>query len=107
MVSHPADYPWSSYRGNAIEINIEFLTAHSCYQALGKTAFERQASYRALFNQGIDDLTLEEIRDATNKAWVLGENKFKQQIEQQTGRRASPLGKGGDRKSKAYKNQPL
>jgi putative transposase len=38
---------------------------------------------------------------------VLGENKFKQQIEQQAGRRASPLGKGGDRKSKAYKNQPL
>jgi putative transposase len=74
-------------------INIELLTAHSCYQALGKTAFERQASYRALFNQGIDDL--EEIRDATNKAWVLGENKFKQQIEQQAGRRASPLGKGG------------
>jgi putative transposase len=81
MVSHPVEYPWSSYRGNALEINIELLTAHSCYQALGKTAFERQASYRTLFNQGIDDLTLEEIRDATNKAWVLGENKFKQHLD--------------------------
>jgi putative transposase len=72
-----------------------------------QNCIQRQASYRVLFDQGIDDLTLEKIRDATNKAWVLGENKFKQQIEQQAGRRASILGKGGDRKSKVYKNQPL
>jgi putative transposase len=107
MVSHPAEYPWSSYRGNALETNIELLTEHGCYQALGETASKRQVAYRALFDYGIDDLTLEEIRDATNKAWVLGENRFKQQIEQQAGRRASPLPKGGDRKSKSYKNQPL
>jgi putative transposase len=31
---------------------------------------------------------------------MLGENRFKQQIEQQTGRRTEPLAKGGDRKSK-------
>jgi putative transposase len=107
MVSHPSEYPWSSYRGNALETNIELLTEHGCYQALGETASKRQVAYRALFDYGIDDLTLEEIRDATNKAWVLGENRFKQQIEQQAGRRASPLPKGGDRKSKSYKNQPL
>ena len=33
---------------------------------------------RVLLDQGIDELTLEEIRDATNKVWVLGENRFKQ-----------------------------
>jgi putative transposase len=38
---------------------------------------------------------------------VLGENRFKQQIEEQAGRRSSPLPKGSDRKSKAYKNKPL
>lgn len=107
MVSHPAEYPWSSYRGNALETNIELLTEHGCYQTPGETASKRQVAYRALFDHGIDDLTLEEIRDATNKAWVLGENRFKQQIEQQAGRRASPLPKGGDRKSKSYKNRPL
>jgi putative transposase len=107
MVSHPAEYPWSSYRDNALEVNIDLLTAHNCYLALGKTAIEGQDTYRALFDQGIDELTLEEIRDATNKAWVLGENRFKQQIEEQAGRRASPLPKSGDRKSKDSKNQPL
>jgi putative transposase len=61
-----------------------------------QNCIQRQSSYRVLFDQGIDDLTLEQIRDATNKAWVLGENRFKEQIEQQAGRRASVLG-----------NQPL
>jgi hypothetical protein len=35
-----------------------------------QNCIQRQASYRVLFDQGIDDLTLEQIRDATNKAWV-------------------------------------
>jgi hypothetical protein len=48
-------------------------------------------------------LILQEIRDATNKARVLGENRFKQQVEQQTGRRAVPLARGGDRKSKFFR----
>ena len=51
----------------------------------------------------IEELALQEIRDATNKAWVLGENRFKQKVEQQAGRRASPLAKGGDRKSKTFR----
>jgi putative transposase len=54
-----------------------------------QNCIQRQSSYRVLFDQGIDDLTLEQIRDATNKAWVLGENRFKEQIEQQAGRRAT------------------
>jgi putative transposase len=107
MVNHPAQYPWSSYRGNALETNIELLSAHHCYQALGSNDLERKNAYRALFEHDIDELTLAEIRDATHKAWVLGNNRFKQQIEVQAGRRASPLPNGGDRKSKAFKNQRL
>jgi putative transposase len=107
MVDHPAEYPWSSYRGNALDMDIGLLTTHSCYEALGIDDNERQNAYRALFDYHIEDLALQEIRDATNKAWVLGENRFKQQIEQQAGRRASPLPKGGDRKSKVYRNQLL
>ena len=107
LVGHPAQYPWSSYRGNTSETNIELLSQHDCYQALGSNDVERQNAYGGLFEQSIDELTLDEIRDATNKAWVLGSNKFKQQIETQTGRRTSPLPNGGDRKSKAFKNQRL
>ncbi|PKM18268.1 MAG: transposase, partial [Gammaproteobacteria bacterium HGW-Gammaproteobacteria-15] len=43
------------------------------------------------------------IRDATNKAWVLGDGRFKAQIAAKTGRRPEPLGRGGDRKSAAFR----
>jgi putative transposase len=63
--------------------------------------------YKSLFEQEIPDYTIKEIRDATNKAWVLGDSRFKQQIEVQTGRRASPQVRGGDRKSEKYKANQL
>ena len=105
MVEHPAEYPWSSYHGNALDKSIGLLTPHSCYSALGRDNSERKANYGALFQHHISEFTLKEIRDATNKAWVLGDSRFKEQIEAQTGRRASPQHRGGDRKSEAYKAQ--
>jgi putative transposase len=104
MVEHPAEYSWSSYHHNALDKQIALLTPHPCYLALGNSLTKRKQAYQALFQQHIPDLSLTEIRDATNKSWVLGDNCFKQQIEEQTGRRASPMPRGGDRKSKAYKD---
>jgi len=63
---------------------------------------DRAKAYRALFNGHISDTTLDEIRKATNKAWVLGSNYFKEKIEKQIKRPASPKKKGGDRKSSEY-----
>lgn len=107
MVKHPVEYPWSSYQNNAEGKTIELLTPHNCYQSLGKTDKKRQEKYKSLFEHEIPDNTIKEIRDATNKAWVLGDSKFKQQIEVQTGRRASPQVRGGDRKSEKYKANQL
>ncbi|NQZ67621.1 MAG: transposase, partial [Lentisphaeria bacterium] len=76
-----------------------------CYLALGKTDNKRQLAYRALFDETISLQTLEEIRDALNKAWVLGDDGFKEQIEKQTGRRVSPIKRGGDRKSEGYREE--
>ena len=107
MVKHPAEYPWSSYHRNALDKEIQVITPHQCYEELGSSDTERKAVYQSLFEQHIPDLTLDEIRNATNKAWVLGENRFKQQIEKQTGRRAKPLPQGGDRKSLLFKSLKL
>lgn len=104
MVEHPAEYPWSSYHANALDKDIELITPHSLYVQLSKNNKERKAQYQTLFKHHIPDLSLKEIREATNKAWVLGSEGFKQQIETQTGRRASPLQRGGDRKSKVYRD---
>ena len=103
MVAHPAEYPWSSYQYNALGKPIELITPHIIYQGLAKTEKTRQKRYSALFDKMIPDYTLEEIRDSINRAWVLGDERFKQQIEKQTGRRTSPLTRGGDRRSEEYR----
>lgn len=103
MVDHPAEYPWSSYQYNALSKPIELITPHFLYQGLAKTQKTRQKRYAVLFDKMIPDYTLEEIRESINRAWMLGDERFKRQIEQQTGRRASPLPRGGDRKSKKYR----
>ena len=103
MVAHPAEYPWSSYHSNALDKEIELITPHRLYAQLGKNKVERRAAYQALFKHQIPEMSLREIREATNKAWVLGSKKFQQQVEAQTGRRAAPMQRGGDRKSRAYK----
>jgi len=103
MVQHPVDYPWCSYQRNALGRPIELITPHFLYQGLAKTDATRQKRYTALFEHEIPDYTLEQIRDSVNRAWVLGNAGFIQQIEKKTGRQASPKTRGGDRKSEKYK----
>lgn len=103
MVAHPSEYPWSSYRSNALGHPDELLTTHQEYMRLGKSEEERQAAYRQLFKHRISESSLEKIREATNKGWVLGNDRFKQRIQKQLERRVEPSAKGGDRKSEKYR----
>jgi len=102
MVSHASEYPWSSYQGNALGKPIQLLTPHTLYSRLGKTEVERKSAYRALFRGKMPERDLVAIRESTNKEWVLGDDRFKAQIEAKTGHRSAPLGRGGDRKSAAF-----
>jgi len=52
----------------------------------------------------IPDITLNAIREATNKAWVLGDNNFKRRVEKKLNRQVESSGHGGDRKSGHYQN---
>lgn len=105
MVEHPSEYPWSSYRGNAMGKKIELLVPHDIYCRLGKEPEDRQKAYRELFRGRMGEKTLTEIREATDKAWVLGDARFKAQVEEMTGRRADIRQRGGDRKSDRYREQ--
>ncbi|MBN0989878.1 transposase [Amphritea pacifica] len=107
MVDFPADYRWSSYHATALGKEITLLTPHEIYLALGSTPAERQTVYTALFSGFIPVHTLEGIRNATNKACILGSERFKAEIEQQLGRRVQAGLHGGDRRSKAYQDQQL
>lgn len=103
MVADPADYPWSSYSFNALGRSDDLVTPHFELQRLGNNDSERQAAYRALFKRAIAETQLNEIRDATNKAWALGDGRFKERIQSQLARRVEPLARGGDRKSAQFK----
>lgn len=103
LVAHAAQYPWSSYQGNALGKPIQLLTPHPLYRQLGKTGAEQQGAYRALFLGRMAERDLAAIREATNKAWVLGDDRFKAEIEARTGRRSMPARRGGDRKSAAFR----
>ncbi len=102
MAEHPADYPWSSYRYNALGQSDALVIQHALYKALGLTDEARQESYRSLFSTKLEEKTLTAIRESTNKAWVLGSDYFKEKIADKVNRPVSPKAKGGDRKSEEY-----
>ena len=78
------------------------VTPHPLYQTLAETPEKRREMYRALFDQHLDETSLKKIREATNKAWVLGSAYFKEKIEVRLNRQVAPRQKGGDRKSEEY-----
>ena len=59
----------------------------------------RQQAYRGLFLDQMDEGLIDEIRDTLNHELVLGRSRFKDLIEQETGRQAR-LGKPGRPASK-------
>ena len=107
MVTHPADYPWSSYRYNALGKPDGVITPQREYSRLGKTDAQRQSAYRQMFETQLAEKALVEIRLATNKTWVLGSDQFKARIERQLKRRVSPAPRGGDRKSEDYRRKAI
>lgn len=72
------------------------------YRALGPDEDRRRSAYRALFDRQIDPATIDALREATNKAWVLEDDRFRADIERKLNRRASPRPRGGDRRSEEF-----
>lgn len=90
MVNHPAAYPWSSFHANALGKSIALWQPHPSYLVLGNNSVQRQQAYLNLFDQPFSDKALAEIRYASHKGWVLGNERFKKQIAEQLSRPVSP-----------------
>lgn len=103
MVTHPGEYPWSSYRANGMGLSIELLTPHCEYLNLAATESARLLTYRQMVEAGLPNTEIDEISICTNKEWVIGSEKFKAQIALENDRRARRSQWGGDRKSKEYR----
>ena len=98
LAKHPKDYRWSSYGYNALGKNNQIITPHNEYKKLGRLEKDRFTAYQQLFRQQLSENTLSEIRDSTNKGWVLGSESFKNKVEKLTNRRTKPKPKGRPKK---------
>jgi putative transposase len=101
MVLGPGQYPWSSYRTHAFGLPDKLLAVHEQYERLGGSDEARQQAYRDLFSTELDARELVEIRDAANRGWPLGSDRFKDEIEQALRRAVRPPRRGRPPKRKA------
>jgi putative transposase len=88
MVASATDYPWSSFRHNALGESDPLLSDHPVYAGLGPTSEARRTAYRALFEDRIDEELVASIRDATQRGWVPGSERFRNEIAAMHGRRS-------------------
>jgi putative transposase len=84
---HPRDYEWSSYRTNAEDELDPSIGPHDEYLRLGPTAATRRKAYVELFQVDPKYWRIEEIREATNGNFALGDAQFKRRLALQLGRR--------------------
>jgi putative transposase len=87
MVESPEQYRWSSYGANAWGDRCDWLTPHPTYFSLGNSLPQRLQAYRRLFELALEDNDRLEIRKATHYCLPLGDDRFRQQIEETLGRR--------------------
>jgi putative transposase len=105
MVEAPGDYPWSSYRANALGIADPVVTPHALYGELAGSADARRAAYRRLFQNALSAEALQRLRDCTNGGFMLGSRKFERQIAVLVGRRTWRGSPGRPRKNQGDGNQ--
>ncbi len=82
MVETPEQYRWSSYRSNALGEAVSVLRAHDLYLALGQGESERQLAYRELFRGYLEREDLAGIRACLQTGTPLGNDRFREEIEQ-------------------------
>ncbi len=70
------------------------------YRQLGVNDLERQSAYRQLFRLTIGKSDIDALREATNKGWVLGSDRFRKEIERLSGRRSVAKTRGIPKKVK-------
>ena len=101
MVENPGNYRWSSYRCNAHGRPDRLVTLHPEYLKLGADDGQRQHAYRELFKHKIDDEQLHQIRDSLQQCRVLGNDRFRNEIETALAIKATPMKRGRPRKDDA------
>lgn len=85
MVDKPSDYEWSSYHANAIGQNDKVVFPHSLYLSLAEQQEARLHAYRELFRHSFEPEQVHNIRATVQTGTPLGNDCFREQIEQTLG----------------------
>jgi len=105
LVNNIADYPWSSYRHNALGEKNSLITEHQLYQNLAESSALRAENYQKIFDTQNTSDQEQQITEATMRGEVYGSREFHHKIRPLISRATKLTAHGGDRKSKSYKNQ--
>ncbi len=103
MVEQPGEYRWSSYRRNALGQLDSVIDVHALYAALGHDPAACQSAYRSLFLGHTDSDDLLAIRGGTEAGTVIGNDRFRSEVESMLQRRVDKYPHGGDRRSGRFK----
>ena len=94
LASNPAEFNWSSYQINASGKPSALCKPHAEYLKLGETRAECAENYKVMCENGLDEKRLEEIRKSINKGLAFGDEEYKIEVEELTGRRQKALKSG-------------
>lgn len=80
IVSHPCEYPWSSFAVNSGDKPGNWLQPHPVYLALGNGPTERAEAYLALFREVLDPEEIARIRTAIHLGIGVGDPRYREEI---------------------------
>ncbi len=105
MVKDIAEYPWSSYRHNALGKKDDLITEHKLYWDLGKSRELRVEKYQKIFSTQNSTKQEQQITEATARGEVYGSSEFHYEMGKIISRSTKLARHGGDRKSQSYTDQ--
>lgn len=97
MVRRPEEYRWSSYGVHAWN-DRSWLPPYREYERLGSNPAERGFAYRELFKIQLSEEDLHLVRRAAHYCQPVGDDRFRQQIEQRYGIKLGQMERGRPRK---------
>jgi len=91
---HATEITVESCGCHAIGVPDKLVTTHEEYHRLGKTPEDRQIAYREPFRSELESSELAEIRETVNTGWLLGSDRFEDEIESALRRAVRPPKRG-------------
>jgi len=82
MVQTPGEYPWSSFRCNALGASDPLIIPHPLYLAIDRKPERRRESYRSLCQSVVAEQDLGTIRQCLQTGTPMGNSGFRDKIEQ-------------------------